>query len=122
MPPGSGPHLLAQVRKRRQRRRLLRAARTRVTPARDEVTSILERGQAVGVFHTHVPPAALSAALEAVALSLVESVNAGVWQDDGTATATATLIAAGVSAKHAEAEVHGLAALLDHSAETEETH
>ncbi|QIQ06376.1 TetR/AcrR family transcriptional regulator [Streptomyces liangshanensis] len=83
-----------------------------LAPAREKVTSILERGQALGAIPAHVPPRVLSAALEAMALSLIESVGAEAWHDDGTATATATLIAAGVPARRAEAEVHDLAALL----------
>jgi AcrR family transcriptional regulator len=90
-----------------------------LAPARKEVTSILERGQAVGAFQAHVPPGALSEALEAMALSLIESVNTNAWQDDGTATAIATLIAAGVPTKRAEAEVHTLASLLPRSTEPE---
>ncbi|MFJ1598736.1 TetR/AcrR family transcriptional regulator [Streptomyces sp. NPDC088261] len=82
-----------------------------LAPARERVTSILERGQAVGALPAHVPPRVLSTALEAMALSLIESVGAEAWRDDGTATATATLIAAGVPARRAEAEVHDLAAL-----------
>ncbi|MFJ8712443.1 TetR/AcrR family transcriptional regulator [Streptomyces violaceus] len=68
-----------------------------LAPARDEATAILERGQRAGVFHDHLPAAVLSAALEAVTLSLLESVNSGAWEDDGTRTAVATLVAAGVS-------------------------
>ncbi|MEU4490745.1 TetR/AcrR family transcriptional regulator [Streptomyces purpurascens] len=68
-----------------------------LAPARDEATAILERGQRAGVFHDHLPAPVLSAALEAVTLSLLESVNAGAWEDDGTRTAVATLVAAGVS-------------------------
>ncbi|WP_446038957.1 TetR/AcrR family transcriptional regulator [Streptomyces sp. SID1121] len=83
-----------------------------LAPSREKVTSILERGQSLGAFPAHVPPRVLSAALEAMALSLIESVGAETWQDDGTATATATLIAAGVPARRAEAEVHDLSALL----------
>ncbi|WP_405505305.1 TetR/AcrR family transcriptional regulator [Streptomyces purpurascens] len=68
-----------------------------LAPARDQATAILERGQRAGVFHDHLPAAVLSAALEAVTLSLLESVNTGAWEDDGTRTAVATLVAAGVS-------------------------
>ncbi|CAM5523374.1 TetR/AcrR family transcriptional regulator [Streptomyces purpurascens] len=68
-----------------------------LAPARDEATAILERGQRAGVFHDHLPAPVLSAALEAVTLSLLESVNTGAWEDDGTRTAVATLVAAGVS-------------------------
>lgn len=68
-----------------------------LAPARDQATAILERGQRAGVFHDHLPAPVLSAALEAVTLSLLESVNTGAWEDDGTRTAVATLVAAGVS-------------------------
>jgi hypothetical protein len=39
-------------------------------PARDEATAILARGQGEGVFHDHLPAPVLSAALEALTLSL----------------------------------------------------
>ncbi|MDW6059417.1 TetR/AcrR family transcriptional regulator [Streptomyces sp. FXJ1.4098] len=81
-----------------------------VAPARDEATAILERGQRAGVFHDHLPAAVLSAALEALTLSLLESVNTGTWDDDGTRTAVTTLLAAGVSEPAATATVEGVAA------------
>ncbi|MFD8380463.1 TetR/AcrR family transcriptional regulator [Streptomyces sp. NPDC059679] len=81
-----------------------------LAPARDEATAILERGQRAGVFHDHLPAAVLSAALEALTLSLLESVNTGTWDDDGTRTAVATLLAAGVSEPAATATVEGVAA------------
>ncbi len=80
-----------------------------LAPARDEATAILERGQRAGVFHDHLPAAVLSAALEAVTLSLLESVNSGAWEDDGTRTAVATLVAAGVSDEAATSIVGGVA-------------
>ncbi|MEU8978220.1 helix-turn-helix domain-containing protein [Streptomyces sp. NPDC048309] len=80
-----------------------------LTPARDEVTAILDRGQRTGVFHDQLPAAVLSAALEALTLSLLESVNTGTWEDDGTRTAVATLVAAGVSDQAATSIVEGVA-------------
>ncbi|MFD3374855.1 MULTISPECIES: TetR/AcrR family transcriptional regulator [unclassified Streptomyces] len=80
-----------------------------LAPARDEATAVLERGQHAGVFHDHLPAVVLSSALEALAISLLESVNAGTWEDDGTRTAVATLIAAGVPEKEASAVVEGVA-------------
>ncbi|MFB7931997.1 TetR/AcrR family transcriptional regulator [Streptomyces sp. NPDC056039] len=80
-----------------------------LAPARDEATAILERGQRAGVFHDHLPAAVLSAALEAVTLSLLESVNTGAWEDDGTRTAVASLVAAGVSDEAATAIVRDVA-------------
>ncbi|GGS46034.1 TetR/AcrR family transcriptional regulator [Streptomyces violaceus] len=80
-----------------------------LAPARDEATAILERGQRAGVFHDHLPAAVLSAALEAVTLSLLESVNSGAWEDDGTRTAVATLVAAGVSDEAATSIVGNVA-------------
>ncbi|QWB25971.1 MULTISPECIES: TetR/AcrR family transcriptional regulator [Streptomyces] len=80
-----------------------------LAPARDEATAILERGQRAGVFHDHLPAAVLSAALEAVTLSLLESVNTGAWEDDGTRTAVATLVAAGVSDEAATSIVRDVA-------------
>jgi hypothetical protein len=58
------------------------------------VTEILEPGQRAGVSHEHLPTAVLSAALEALPLSLLESVNTGTWKGDPTRTAVATLAAA----------------------------
>ncbi|MFB4194374.1 TetR family transcriptional regulator [Streptomyces carpaticus] len=81
-----------------------------VVPARQVVCSILERGQREGVFHTHLPPAALSAALEAMVLALLETVNTGELADDGTRTAIALLVAAGVPARRADAVVAEVAA------------
>ena len=57
-----------------------------------------------------VPAAVPSASLEALTLSLLESVNTGTWEDDGTRTAVATLLAAGVSEPAATATVEGVAA------------
>ncbi|GGN94837.1 hypothetical protein GCM10011579_094790 [Streptomyces albiflavescens] len=76
-----------------------------LAPARDEVTAILERGQRDGVFPAHLPPAVLSAGLEAMTLALLEEVNSGVLEDDGTRVAVATLIAAGVPEKQARVVV-----------------
>ncbi|WP_329221768.1 TetR/AcrR family transcriptional regulator [Streptomyces sp. NBC_01485] len=67
-----------------------------LAPARDEVTAILARGQRDGVFHTQLPPAVLSAGLEGMHIALLEEVNSGALEDDGTRTAVATLVAAGV--------------------------
>ncbi|WNE95272.1 TetR/AcrR family transcriptional regulator [Streptomyces luomodiensis] len=81
-------------------------------PARDEVTAILERGQRDGVFHTHLPPAVLSAGLEAMTVALLEQVNTGALEDDGTRAAVAMLIAAGVPREQASAVVDAVAATL----------
>ncbi|MFG2349778.1 TetR/AcrR family transcriptional regulator [Streptomyces phaeochromogenes] len=80
-----------------------------LAPARDAATAVLERGQRAGVFHDHLPAAVLSSALEALTISLLESVNAGTWEDDGTQTAVATLVAAGVPEKEASAVVESVA-------------
>ncbi|MGW0654633.1 TetR/AcrR family transcriptional regulator [Streptomyces umbrinus] len=81
-----------------------------LAPARDEVTAILERGQRDGVFHGHVPPAVLSAGLEAMTVALLEQVNAGVLEDDGTRVTVVTLVAAGVPEQRARAVVDDVAA------------
>ncbi|MEV4334742.1 helix-turn-helix domain-containing protein [Streptomyces sp. NPDC049597] len=81
-----------------------------LSPTRATVNAILERGRAAGAFPTPVPAPALSAALESLTLSLLESVNTGAWKDDGRATAVATLVAAGVPAGRAKAEVLALVA------------
>ncbi|WP_406449414.1 TetR/AcrR family transcriptional regulator [Streptomyces sp. NBC_01622] len=77
-------------------------------PARETVIGILTQGQQQGVFHTAVPPGPLNRALEAQMPALLECVNSGLWNDDGTAAATAALIAAGVGRDSAAATVHHL--------------
>jgi AcrR family transcriptional regulator len=72
-----------------------------LAPARAVGTAILERGQRDGVFHTQLPPAVLSAGLEAMTLALLEEVNSGALTDDGTHTAAAMLVAAGVPEERA---------------------
>ncbi|MFG1666174.1 TetR/AcrR family transcriptional regulator [Streptomyces sp. Y7] len=67
-----------------------------LAPARATATAILDRGQRAGVFHTHLPAEAMSAGLEAMTVALLESVNDGLLEDDGTRVAVALLIAAGV--------------------------
>ncbi|WP_268828095.1 TetR family transcriptional regulator [Streptomyces sp. GQFP] len=79
-------------------------------PARVTVTAIVERGQRDGVFHSHLPPGVLSAGLEAMTIALLEEVNTGALEDDGTGVAVATLIAAGVPEKRASAVVEEAAA------------
>jgi hypothetical protein len=81
-----------------------------LAPARDEVTAILERGQRDGVFHSQVPPAVLSAGLEAMTVALLEQVNTGALEDDGTRVAVVTLVAAGVPEKRARVVVDDIAA------------
>ncbi|WP_062648541.1 TetR/AcrR family transcriptional regulator [Streptomyces maremycinicus] len=76
-----------------------------LAPARDEVTTILTRGQRDGVFHTQLPPAVLSAGLEAMQVALLEEVNTGALEDDGSRTAVVTLVAAGVPEERARAVV-----------------
>ncbi|WP_328874671.1 TetR/AcrR family transcriptional regulator [Streptomyces sp. NBC_00287] len=83
-----------------------------LAPARHRATAILDRGGSAGVFHDHLPAPVLSAALEALTLSLLESVNTGTWEDDGTRTAVATLVAAGVPEPTATSVVEGVAAEL----------
>ncbi|MFF4257769.1 TetR/AcrR family transcriptional regulator [Streptomyces sp. NPDC001663] len=83
-----------------------------LAPARDMVTALLRRGQQDGVFHTHLPAAVLSAGLEAMTVALLEDVNTGALEDDGTKTAVATLIAAGVPEKQASTVVEEVAATL----------
>jgi AcrR family transcriptional regulator len=83
-----------------------------LAPARAAATAILERGQREGVFHTRLPAAALSAGLEALTVALLESVNSGALEDDGTRTAIAALIAAGVPEERAAVVVGEVAASL----------
>jgi AcrR family transcriptional regulator len=79
-----------------------------LTPVRDMVAGILARGQRQGVFHTGVPPGPLSRALEAHILALLDSVNSGIWADDGSGTATTALIAAGADRDVAASTVRRL--------------
>lgn len=79
-----------------------------LSPARDTVAGILARGQRQGVFHTSVPAGPLSRALEAHLLALLDSVNSGIWADDGTSAAAAALIAAGVPSDLAVSTVRRL--------------
>lgn len=59
----------------------------------------------------------LSAGLEAMTVALLEDVNTGALEDDGTRTAVATLIAAGVPEKQASAVVDEVAAAMQPSPE-----
>lgn len=70
-------------------------------PARVRATAIVEQGQRDGVFHTQLPAPVLSAGLEAMTVALLEEVNTGALEDDGTRVAVTTLIAAGVPEKRA---------------------
>jgi AcrR family transcriptional regulator len=79
-------------------------------PARVRATAVVERGQRDGVFHPHLPPAVLGAALEGMTIALLEEANSGTFEDDGTRTAVATLIAAGVPEQQARTVVDGIAA------------
>ncbi|MFI6015606.1 TetR/AcrR family transcriptional regulator [Streptomyces sp. NPDC051243] len=79
-----------------------------LAPARDMAEAIIGRGQRQGVFQASVPPAVLTRALEGHLLGLLDCVNGGAWSDDGTGTATAALIAMGVTAGHAATCVRGL--------------
>ncbi|MFE5485802.1 TetR/AcrR family transcriptional regulator [Streptomyces sp. NPDC056527] len=80
-----------------------------LAPARNEATAILERGQRDGVFHTLLPPAVLSAGLEAMTVALLEEVTSGELEDDGTRAAVSTLVAAGVPESRARAVVDAVA-------------
>ncbi|MGW2723464.1 TetR family transcriptional regulator [Streptomyces sp. NPDC001492] len=79
-------------------------------PARVRVTAIVEQGQQDGVFHTQLPAPVLSAGLEAMTVALLEEVNTGELEDDGTRVAVTTLIAAGVPEKRAQIVVDEVAA------------
>jgi hypothetical protein len=76
-----------------------------LAPARELVTGILTHGQRQGVFQTAIPPAPLSRAIEAHLLALLDTVNSGIWSDDGTSASTAALIAAGVDPETAATKV-----------------
>jgi AcrR family transcriptional regulator len=80
-----------------------------LSPARRAATAILDRGQRDGVFHTQLPAVVLSAGLEAMAIALLEEVNSGELEDNGTHAAVASLIAAGVPEKQARVVVDEVA-------------
>ena len=80
-----------------------------LAPARHAAAAILDRGQREGVFHTQLPAAVLSAGLEAMTVALLEEVNTGELEDDGTHVAVAALIAAGVPEKQARDVVDEIA-------------
>ncbi|MDV9177770.1 TetR/AcrR family transcriptional regulator [Streptomyces sp. W16] len=80
-----------------------------LAPARRAATTILDRGQRDGVFHTQLPPAVLSAGLEALTIALLEELNTGELEDDGTHAAVAALIATGVPEKQARDVVDEIA-------------
>lgn len=78
-------------------------------PSREVATALLERGQREGVFHTHLPAAALSVGLEGMTVALLEAVNTGALADAGPGIAVAQLIAAGVPEARARAVVDEVA-------------
>ncbi|MGX9883034.1 TetR family transcriptional regulator [Streptomyces sp. NPDC002276] len=84
-----------------------------LAPARRVATAILDRGQRDGVFHTQLPPAVLSAGLEALTIALLEELNTGELEDDGTHAAVAALIATGVPEKQARDVVDEIAGVDD---------
>ncbi|MGE7436015.1 TetR/AcrR family transcriptional regulator [Kitasatospora sp. NPDC001175] len=79
-----------------------------LAPTSAYCTAILAQGQESGAFHRQLPAPVLSNALQGLTFSLLESVNLGEWQDDGTRATTATLIAAGVSPDRAATVVREL--------------
>ncbi|MFF4299883.1 TetR family transcriptional regulator [Streptomyces sp. NPDC001601] len=89
-------------------------------PARLRATAVVEHGQRDGVFHPHLPPAVLAAALEGMAIALLEEVNGGTFEDDGARTAVAMLIAAGVPERQARTVVAEVAAEIAAAAVPEE--
>ncbi|MFI9208944.1 TetR/AcrR family transcriptional regulator [Streptomyces sp. NPDC053253] len=80
-----------------------------LAPARAVATDILARGQRDGVFPAHLPPAVLSAGLEALTVALLEAVNTGELNDEGAPVAVAVLVAAGVPEPRARAVVDEVA-------------
>ncbi|MBO4254202.1 TetR family transcriptional regulator [Streptomyces griseorubiginosus] len=82
-------------------------------PARIRATAIVAQGQRDGVFHSQLPAPVLSAGLEAMTVALLEEVNTGALEDDGTRVAVTALIAAGVPEKRARAVVDDVATAPD---------
>lgn len=83
-----------------------------LAPARAECAAILERGQRDGVFPAHLPPAVLSAGLEAMTVALLEAVNTGELDDEGAPVAVAVLVAAGVPEDTARRVVDDVASMV----------
>ncbi|MBO4253194.1 TetR family transcriptional regulator [Streptomyces griseorubiginosus] len=79
-------------------------------PARIRATAIVAQGQRDGVFHSQLPAPVLSAGLEAMTVALLEEVNTGALEDDGTRVAVTALIAAGVPENRAQIVVDEVAA------------
>ncbi|WP_329619215.1 TetR family transcriptional regulator [Streptomyces sp. NBC_01255] len=91
-----------------------------LAPARAEAAAILERGQRDGVFPAHLPPAVLSAGLEAMTVALLEAVNTGELDDEGAPVAVAVLVAAGVPEDKARRVVDDVASVVLPEAPTPE--
>lgn len=71
-------------------------------PAQEHLVGVLAAGQRDGVFSDHLPAAVLAPALEALCLSLLESVNDGTWPDpDAMGAAVASLVGAGITPERA---------------------
>ncbi|HET9516864.1 MAG TPA: hypothetical protein VFO77_03965, partial [Actinoplanes sp.] len=79
-----------------------------------QARELLQRGCDQGRFATHLPVPVLGTALQAVTLALLQAVNNGLWTDDGTQAATASLIAAGVPAADAAEAVRQARSLPHH--------
>jgi AcrR family transcriptional regulator len=79
--------------------------REMLAPIRAQARELVVRGRESGRFGTHLEPDVLTSALQAMSLSLVQSVNDGIWADEGSGIAIAVLIAAGVPAEAAEKAV-----------------
>ncbi|MEW9549773.1 TetR/AcrR family transcriptional regulator [Nonomuraea sp. NPDC050783] len=77
-------------------------------PALRNAVEILRRGRAAGVFGDHLPVEVLASGIGGLLLALLQSVNAGRWQDTGPGAATAVLIAAGVDPARARETVTSL--------------
>jgi len=83
--------------------------RATLAPAREEVASILQRGQGEGVFADHLPAPVLALGLEALMLTLAEENASDTWANPtGEPAATALLIAAGVAPHLAALRVQAL--------------
>ncbi|MDX6354427.1 MAG: hypothetical protein QOF98_1330, partial [Streptomyces sp.] len=68
-----------------------------LTEPRKVITAALRRGQEAGVFARHLPAEVLSVALEALAISLLDTAVHNGWDGTAVDAAVATLIAVGVA-------------------------
>lgn len=105
---------LALARVGDQYRLLLAVARTDLghngirdllSPMRASAAAVIRRGQREGVFSSYLPADVLIAAIEAIALSMLDATNAGLLGDPAGASAISALVLLGITPGEAERTV-----------------